>query len=141
MAARRATPPTVPAAESVPGSGGVTAKVLRPLQEFVGPGRRKTDNPLVVGVIVLCLGIIATSSIVQITATLWAGSQLRTLLDTQAARDNEVNKVRERLFKNTEAQAIVLRRLCLNVARDEKEKTECLAVGPTLNVPPPKDPH
>jgi hypothetical protein len=110
----------------------VVERALQPLEDYVTPGRRKTDNPLIVGVVVLCLGVTALSGIFQITATLWAGSQLRTLLDKQAERDTVVDNARARLFKSTEAQAIVLRRLCLNTARDEKERSECLSVAPAL---------
>lgn len=94
------------------------------------PARRRTDNPLVVGTIVLCLGITALASIIQITVTLWAGSQLKQQMEQQQARDDQLVKRREFLTKNTEAQAMVLRRLCLNVARDDKEKAECLAAAP-----------
>jgi len=107
-------------------------RLMKPLDDYVHPGRRKTDNPLVVGVIVLCLGIIAVGSIIQITATIWAGSQIKVLLDGQKLRDEETARVRQSLFKSTEAQSLVLRRLCLNVAKDEKEKSECLSVGPAL---------
>ena len=114
----------------------VGRRVMRPMEAYIHPGRRRTDNPLVVGIVVLCLGIIAVGMIVQISATVWAGSQVKILLDGQLARDQQVHDVRERLFKNTEAQAFVLRRLCLNTLKDEKERAECLVIGPNLTTPP-----
>lgn len=111
--------------------------VTTAIEEYVTPGRRRTDNPLVVGTVVLCLGIIAVGQVVQTGATLWAGSQVKVLLTTQKTRDEETDLNRARLFKNTEAQINVVRRLCLNTAKDDKDKTECLAVGPPLS--PVKD--
>ena len=123
------------------GSTALPPRPWTPFQDLLGPARRRTDHPLVVGIIVLCLGITAVTSLLQITATVWAGSQLKVLLDGQKARDAEVDRVRERLFKNTQAQAYVLRQLCLNTTKgDSKAQQECLAVGPTLSTtPPPKE--
>lgn len=121
----------------VAASAPVGRRGWAPFQDFLGPARRRTDHPLVVGVIVLCLGIMAVASLLQITATVWAGSQLKVLLDGQKARDAEVDRVRERLFKNTQAQGYVLRRLCLNTTKGDPEaQKECLAVGPPLSTTP-----
>lgn len=105
---------------------------LKPLENFVQPGRRKTDNPMVVGTIILCLGITAIASLLQITATLWAGSQLKESMEQAKKRDDRTLERRTFLTKTAEAQAVVLRRLCLNLARDDKEKAECLTVAPPL---------
>lgn len=132
MASRRAAPPT-PAVSDPP--VGMVQRAVRPLEDFVAPGRRRTDNPLTVGVIVICLGLITIIGIVQTVVMAWAGAQFRVVLDGFAERDRTAADVRRKLFQNTEAQSLVLRRLCLNSARTESDQKECLTVGPTLDVP------
>ena len=136
MASRRTPtqPPTGAVAPS-PASPRLTQRMVRPLEEFVAPGRRRTDNPLTVGVIVLCLGLITIIGIVQTVVIAWAGAQLRSQLDRIDARDKTTAEVREKLFKNTEAQALVLRRLCINTAKSPDEQKDCLSVGPALTLP------
>lgn len=107
-------------------------RVFNPFQEFLGPARRRTDHPLVVGVIVLGVVIIAIGTLLQIAGTFWVGNQVGIALRQAEARERKSLRVREALYKTTEAQAIVLRRLCLNTARTDAEKADCLTLGPTL---------
>lgn len=108
---------------------------FQPFRDFVGPGRRRTDHPLVVGTIVLCLGITTLTSIIQIAATVWAGSQVKAWMDGQHEKDHQTEKVRMALFRNTEASNIVLRRLCLNTAKTDKDQQECLSLAPPMPSP------
>jgi hypothetical protein len=109
-----------------------------PFKDFLGPARRRTDHPLVVGMIVLCLVVITVGTLVQIVGTFWAGSQVRLALAQSEARDRKTMRVREALYKNTEAQALVLRRLCLNTARSEADQKECLTLGAPLPTTAPE---
>lgn len=103
-----------------------------PFRSFLGPARRRTDHPLVVGVIVLGVVIIAIGTLLQIGGTFWVGNQVGVALRQAEARERKSLRVREALYKTTEAQAVVLRRLCLNTARTDAEKTDCLTLGPAL---------
>ncbi len=103
-----------------------------PFRDFLGPARRRTDHPLVVGVIVLSIVIIALGTLLQIAGTFWVGSQVGVALRQAEARERKSLRVREALYKTSEAQGIVLRRLCLNTARTDAEKADCLTLGPAL---------
>lgn len=104
-----------------------------PVKVFLGPGRRRSDQPLIVITIVLCLGISMIASILQVTATLWAGSQVNNWFKRQAVTARETTEVRQQLVKQAEVSAMVLRRVCLNVAKTDADKQECLIIAP----PPP----
>lgn len=113
--------------------------LLEPFEAFVAPGRRRTDNSLVVGTIVLCLGLITLSEIVQVTATFWAGSQVRLLMDAQGlrdaeqkARDEETRLMRASIVRASESQARAIQRMCFNTARTDEDKKDCLAIVPII---------
>lgn len=114
---------------------------FEPFRDFVGPARRRTDHPLVVATIVLCLGLITVAAIIQIAATFWAGSQVKLQLDGQRARDLQTEAMRTTIIKHGESQAIVLRRLCLNVSKTDEQKQECLALAPPISPTPKETPH
>lgn len=103
-----------------------------PFSDFVGPARRRTDHPLVVGTIVLCCGLIAIGSVLQIGATLWAGSQVKVLIDKDRERDVATETMRTTIIKFSESQAMVMRMVCLNTAKSEKDRADCLVPVPTV---------
>ena len=105
-----------------------------PFQDFIAPGRRRTDNPLVVGTIFLCVTLITIAAGAQIVCMIWFGNQLKLAAGVARAREAKSDVIRQALFKNTESQAIVLRRLCLNTAKTDDDKKECLTVGPVLTI-------
>ena len=102
------------------------------IDEYIHPARRRTDNPMVIGTIVICLGILVVTNIVNIAAVLWAGSQVRVSLDTSKTMALDADRFRKGFAKNIEAQAIVLRRLCLNTSKEERDRTECLTLAPPV---------
>ncbi len=105
-----------------------------PFRDFTAPGRRRTDNPLVVGTIFLCVILLTIAAGAQIVCTIWFGNQLKGAMVSVQTREARTDAIRQSLFKNTEAQAVVLRRLCLNTARSDEDKKECLTVGPVLTI-------
>lgn len=109
-----------------------TPPAASPFRDLVGPGRRRTDHPLVVGTIVLCLGLMTLSSIVQIAATLWAGSQVQLMLERELQRTQETTSMRQTIIQNAQVQAAMLRRVCLNVAKTENDRADCMASVPPV---------
>jgi hypothetical protein len=86
----------------------------------------------VVATIVLCLGLIVATNIVLILAVLWAGSQVKMSLDLTRANAADADRMRKGLTRAAEAQGMVLRRLCLNTIKEERDRAECLAVAPPI---------
>lgn len=109
-----------------------TPQAAGPFHDLVGPGRRRSDHPLVVGTIVLCLGLIALSSIVQIAATLWAGAQVQLMVEREQNRVLETSGIRDTIILNAQVQATVLRRLCLNVAKTDNDRADCMTITPPV---------
>ena len=105
-----------------------------PFRDFKGPARRRTDHPLVVGTIVLCLGVMTVSSILLIVATLWAGSQAKEMIEQSRKREQAATVMREGLAKNAESQALVLRRLCLNLSQSARDKEDCRILAPPIHL-------
>ena len=103
-----------------------------PFADFTGPGRRRTDHPAVVGTLVVCVGIIALASVLQIFAVLSMGSQLQFLLDYQKQDRQETASMRSTIIRNAETQATIIRRTCLNVARTENDRADCLVTAPPI---------
>lgn len=101
-----------------------------PFLDFVGPGRRRTDHPWVVGTIVLCCGLITLASIAQIGATLWAGTQVALLIERDRQDKTQVAAMRQALVQHAESQTQTLRRVCLNSARTDNDRLDCLAPPP-----------
>jgi len=125
---KRSTSITVATTESTT----TTKEPFQPLKDFIGPGRRRSDHPLVVGTIVLCCGIIAIGTAVQVGATLWAGSQVKILLEKDQKRDASTDNMRRTIIKYSEAQATVMRTVCLNVAKSERDRADCMVPVPEV---------
>ena len=101
------------------------ARRLDPFREFVRPGRRRTDHPLVVGTIVLCLGITTITGIVSVGLQYALASRLSQDTLKQERRAVETTAVRAALVENMRSQASLLRRVCVNVAKSDAEREEC----------------
>ncbi len=117
------TAPTRPAAPRRPD----------PLSDFVGPARRRTDHPIVVGTIILCLGITTISALVQVGALLWMGDKIAIAVESEKRRDVETAGMRATIILNAEKQENILRRLCLNSARTLGDQQECLTLVPPIS--------
>lgn len=111
--------------------------VFKPFNDYLGPGRRRTDNPLVIATIVLLIGLIALSEIAQLAATVWAGASVRQMIQEQRARDKVVAEVRGGLIESHETQLGVLRRVCFNTAKTAADTKECLALPKPVLAPRP----
>ena len=98
-----------------------------PFEEFVKPGRRRTDHPLVVGTIVLCLGILTVTALLLLMAQWTLGQHIKAAIAKNDARDVETQALRLAFRQNMQAQASLLRRVCFNVARTEADQRECEA--------------
>lgn len=103
-------------------------QTFQPFRDFVGPARRRTDHPWVVGTIVLCLGMTTLASIVQITVLAWAGSQVKEMILLNTAETERSAEARKVILKDSEQEAMVLRRVCLNTAKDDSDRRECLTL-------------
>ncbi|HJR01823.1 MAG TPA: hypothetical protein VKA83_09340 [Methylomirabilota bacterium] len=97
-----------------------------PLTEFVQPGRRRTDHPLVVGTIVLCLGLITLGTIFQIVAQVVLARTIETALEHNEARVVETQKARAALVEHLRVQTDLVRRVCVNVARNPADVQDCV---------------
>lgn len=117
----------------MPSKRGASAQRFQPFRDFVGPGRRRTDHPIVVATIVLCLGLITVISIAQMVTMIWVGNQVKVAIDGEKRRDGETKSMRETIIKAAEAEANILRRVCLNVAKSERDQQECLALVPHVS--------
>jgi hypothetical protein len=109
-----------------------------PFRDFVGPGRRRTDNPTVVATIVLCLGMITLGALLQIVTLFWVGWQINEALEYQKRREGQTLTFRTHFIQQMETVTQIMRRTCLQVATTDDEKTECLAPLPT---PPAEAPR
>jgi hypothetical protein len=89
---------------------------------------------MVVGTIVLCCGLIALGSVVQVGATLWAGTQVKTLIERDQKRDEATDNMRAAFVKFSESQATLLRKVCVNTMRTEKDLADCIV--PTAEILP-----
>lgn len=88
---------------------------------------------MVVGTIVVCVGLIAFGSIVQVGATLWAGSQVTLLIKKDEQRDIQTENMRKTIIEFSRSQAAVLRTVCLNVSHSDKDRADCLIPSPEIS--------
>jgi hypothetical protein len=121
-------PPPVGAATALPG-----AVRWQPFQAFLGPARRRTDHPLVVGTIIICLGLSTAFLMLQLVAVIWAGTQVANLMAQQLDDRAASKAMRTSIIRSTEAQARIIARICYNTARDEKDRGECAALIPPVS--------
>jgi hypothetical protein len=87
---------------------------------------------MVVGTIVLCCGLIAVGSVVQVGATLWAGTQVKALIERDEKRDESTDTMRAAFIKFSGSQAAILRKVCLNTMRTDKDLADCLVPTPDM---------
>ena len=93
--------------------------------KFVDKGRRRTDHPLVVGMIVICLGVTALTQIGTFIAAVRIGSFLFEADERHLKKEKESNDVRARILKAFEDQRYALLRVCVNGAKTEKDLNDC----------------
>lgn len=80
----------------------------------------------------LCCGLLVIGSIVQVIATLWGGSQLQLLLEKEQKREAKTDLMRTTFIKHLETQAAVMRLVCLNVSKNEKDRADCMVPVPEM---------
>lgn len=106
-----------------------------PLKDMLGPGRRRTDHPLVVGTIVLCVGVTALSGIATVAGVYSMKAAVESSYHYAVERDKTARNVRSDLARALETQRSTLLRVCINVARTKDDVNACYE-EPRLSVPP-----
>lgn len=105
----------------------------QPFRDFVGPGRRRTDHPLIVGTIVLCCALMVIFSLAQCFVTLWLGAQIRALVELKDADAQAATNMRQSLSAAMEAQGRMVRRACLNTAKTTNDVADCATAIPPVS--------
>jgi hypothetical protein len=96
-----------------------------PFRDFIGPGRRRTDHPVVVGTIVLCLGVSALMSILGVVGLYSLNANLMTARRISESREAESVRMRTHYVKALESQRAALLNVCKNTARTKAEIEAC----------------
>src|ERR1043166_8948317 len=94
-----------------------SGRLLEPIREFLGPARRRTDNPIVIATFMLLLGVIAVSCMTLIAINAWSGMQTKIMIDEQRRRDKASDEIHQFLVKANDRQLSLLMRFCVNSAK------------------------
>jgi hypothetical protein len=106
-----------------------------PIREFLHPGRRRTDNPLVVGLVVMGIVFIAVCSAMS-TFAAWAMSGTFERFSAEMRQiQQESLKVRGTVISSLDENSKALYRLCVISAKTREEAQNCTAPKPFM-VPP-----